>query len=196
MLDVHNTFQYTPLAENKTSPPIYVTMPPLYTKWFQKIHPNYKLDPKEKYVLQMFMNMQGNKQASRGFYKLLSKLLATIGTFPLSVDGAIFAMKRNTSIVNVSVQTDDLLLATNDHSLKDEILNCLLSAFKVIMQKGTQLKYLNFRILQTTHGISIDQCDHILELVYTYIPVDTKISPANTPLRSDRQFNDEVANSY
>ena len=161
MLDVHNAFQYKPLAENKISPPIYLTMPPLYTKWFQKIHPNYKLDPKEKYVLQMFMNMQGNKQASRDFYKLLSKMLATIGIFPLSVDGAIFAMKRNTSIVIFFVQTDDLLLATNDHSLKNEILNCLLSAFKVTTQEGTQLKYLNFRILQTTHGKSIDQCDHM-----------------------------------
>ena len=61
MVDVHNTFQCTPLPENEKSPPIYVTMPPYYIKWFLKSHPNFHLDEKEQYVLQLFMNMQGNK---------------------------------------------------------------------------------------------------------------------------------------
>lgn len=47
MLDVHNAFQCTPLAENESSPPIYVTMPPLYIRWFLKSHPNFQLDEKE-----------------------------------------------------------------------------------------------------------------------------------------------------
>ena len=195
MLDVHNAFQCTPLHENDKSPPIYVTMPPLYIKWFLKSHPNFQLDLKEKYVLQMFMNMQGNRQASRGFYKLLSKMFATIGLFPLSVDSAIFAMSRRSNIIIVAVETDDLLVATNSPDLKDLVLNTLLSAFKVTTQEGSVLKYLNFRIIQSVHGISIDQTSHIQELVHTYIPVDSKIDPVNTPLRSDRQFNDEVATS-
>ena len=60
MLDVHNAFQCTPLAESEKSPPIYATLPPLYLRWFLKSYPNFQLDEKEKYVLQMFMNMQGN----------------------------------------------------------------------------------------------------------------------------------------
>ena len=92
-------------------------------KWFQKSHPNYKLGHKEKYVLQMFMNMQGNKQASCGFYKLLTKVFATIELFPRSVDSAIFAMSRRSNIIIVSVQTDGLLFATNSVDLKDKVLN-------------------------------------------------------------------------
>ena len=195
MLDVHNAFQCTPLAENESSPPIYVTMPPLYLRWFLKSHPNFQLDEKEKYVLQMFMNMQGNKQASRGFYKLLAKMLATMGLFPLSIDKAIFALSRGTSILILAVQTDDILLATNSKDLKEEVLNTLLSAFKVTTQEGTILKYLNFRIIQSDSGVSIDQTDHILDLVNSYIPVDTKLSPVDTPLRTDRQFQTEVGAS-
>ena len=196
MLDVHNAFQCRPLPENEKSPPIYVTMPPLYLKWFQKSHPKYELDPKEKYVLQMFMNMQGNKQASRGFYKLLTKMFATIGLFPLSVDSAIFAMSRRSNIIIVSVQTDDLLLATNSIELKDDVLNTLLSAFQITTQEGIILNYLNFRIIQSSHGVSIDQTTHIQDLVNTYIPKDTKLQQVDTPLRADRQFQTEVANSF
>ena len=57
------------------------------------------------------------------------------------------------------------------------------------------MKYLNFRIIQLVHGISINQTAHIQELVNTHIPIDSKIDPVNTPLRSDRQFSDEVVNS-
>ena len=95
----------------------------LYIKWFLKSHPNFQLDPKEKYVLQMFMNMQGNKQASHGFYKLLSKVFATIGLFRLSVDSAIFAMSRRSNIIIVSVQIDNVLVATDSTDLKDKVLN-------------------------------------------------------------------------
>ena len=195
MFDVHNAFQCTPLPENDTSPPIHVTLPPLYIQWFLKAHPNFKLDVNEKYVLQMFMNMQGNKQTNRGFYQLLSKIFATIELYPLSADNAIFAMIKDTQILILAVQTDDTLVATNAPSLKDKVLSTLQQAFKVTTQEGIKLKYLNFRIIQSTHGISIDQTDHILELVNSYIPVDTKVEPANTPLRSDRQFQDEVSNS-
>ena len=195
MIDVHNAFQCTPLPENKNSPPVYVTMPPYYIKWFIKSHPNYILDEKEKYVLQMFMNMQGNKQASRGFFKLLSKMLATIGLHPLSVDGAIFAMSRQTHILILAVQTDDLLIATNSSTLKNEVLQTLTAAFKVTTQEGSVIKYLNFRIIQSPHGISIDQTNHILDLVNSHIPKETLLGDVNTPLRSDRKFQDEVSSS-
>ena len=54
---------------------------------------------------------------------------------------------------------------------------------------------MNFRIIQSEHGVSIDQTDHILDLVNSYIPVDTKTSPVDTSLRTDRQFQSEVSTS-
>lgn len=79
--------------------------------------------------------------------------------------------------------------------MKNEVLDTLISAFKVTTQEGHILKYLNFRIIQSPHGISIDQTDHILDFVNSHIPVDTVIGPVNTPLRSDRKFQNEVASS-
>ena len=188
MFDAHNAFQCTPLPENETSPLIYVTLPPLYITWFLKSHPNFKLDINEKYVLQSFMSMQGNKQASCYFYQLSTKKLATIKLYPLSVDNAIFAMTHNSHILVLAVQTDDLLVASNSTHLKDEVLNTFLTAFNITTQDDSILKYLNFRIIQSKHGVSIDQKDDIIELINTHIPVDTKVEPANTPLCSDRQF--------
>ena len=38
------------------------------------------------------------------------------------------------------------------------------------VQEGSVLKYLHFRILQSSLGFSIDQTDHIMELVNEWFP--------------------------
>ena len=38
------------------------------------------------------------------------------------------------------------------------------------VQEGSVLKYLNFRIFQSPLGFSIDQTDHIMELVNEWFP--------------------------
>ena len=65
--DIGNAFQGTPREDTKDSPPIYITMPPYYMRWFKKRFPKVKIDDDEQYVLQMFSNMQGTKNASRDF---------------------------------------------------------------------------------------------------------------------------------
>ena len=76
--DIGNAFQGTPREESKDSPPIYITTPPYYMKWFRKSFPKVEIDEKETYVLQMFSNMQGTKNASRDFNVLITKIFATI----------------------------------------------------------------------------------------------------------------------
>ena len=193
--DIGNAFQGTPRDETKETPPIYITMPPYYLQWFKKSFPKVKLDDKEKYVLQMFANMQGTKNASRDFNVLITKMFAAINLFPTSVDSGIYVMSKNKNLLILAIQTDDLLIATNDESLRELVITTLEKGFQVTSQGGTLLKFLNFRIIQTTHGISADQTQHIDDMLKKYFPPGTKVQKTDTPLRSDRQFQEEIYNS-
>ena len=48
------------------------------------------------------------------------------------------------------------------------------------VQEGYVLKYLNFRILQCPLGLSVDQTDHIIELVNEWFPT-RKFEKVDTP---------------
>ena len=193
--DIGNAFQGTPREESKESPPIYITMPPYYMQWFKKSFPKVKIDDKETYVLQMFSNMQGTKNASRDFNILITKIFATINLFPTSVDSGMYVMSKNNKILILAIQTDDLLIATDDSKLRELVITTLQQAFQVTSQGGTLLKFLNFRIIQSVHGISADQTPHITEMLQKYFPSGMQVQKTDTPLRSDRQFQEEIYNS-
>ena len=121
--DIGNAFQGTPREESKESPPIYITMPPYYLKWFTKSFPKVEIDEKETYVLQMFSNMQGTKNASRDFNILITKIVATIELFPTSVDSGIYVMAKKREVLILAIQTNDLLIATNSRNLRELVIN-------------------------------------------------------------------------
>lgn len=170
-------------------------MPPYYMQLFKRSFPKVEIDDKETYVLQMFANMQGTKNASRDFNILITKIFATIRLYPTSVGSGIYVMSKNNKILILAIQTDDLLIATEDDSLKDLVISTLRQAFQVTSQDGTMLKFLNFCIIQSPHGISADQTPHIDEMPKKYFPPGTHTQKADTPLRSDRQFREEIYNA-
>ena len=53
------------------------------------------------------------------------------------------------------------------------------------------LKYLNFRIFQSTLGLSIDQTDHIMELVNEWFPT-VKFRNVDTPFWTDSSYKEEL----
>ena len=55
-----------------------------------------------------------------------------------------------------------------------------------------ELCYLNHIIIQSENCISVDQTDHILDLIETHLKVPQQIKATNTALHNDRQFNDKV----
>ena len=52
------------------------------------------------------------------------------------------------------------------------------------LKRGTDLQFLNFRIIQSEHGISIDQTNHIIE----YFDKDEKMKYESSPFLIDSQF--------
>ena len=55
------------------------------------------------------------------------------------------------------------------------------------VQEGSVLKYLNFRIFQSPLGFSMDQTDHIMELVNEWFPTG-KFRNFGTPFWTDSSY--------
>ena len=85
-LDVDNSFQCALKEYTKDSPPLYLTMPPLYISWFRKYFPHVKVHGNGPYVLQCLKQIQGKKDTGRNFYQLIKAIFADIGVHSTSVD--------------------------------------------------------------------------------------------------------------
>ena len=68
------------------------------------------------------------------------------------------------------------------------IQNKMKEAFGILLQTGIQTNYLNFKLIQSEHGISIDQTYHILCMVDLYFGPKYITRRKNTPLRTDKKF--------
>ena len=55
------------------------------------------------------------------------------------------------------------------------------------VQEVSVLKYLNFRIFQSPLGFSIDETDHIIELVYEWFPTGN-LRNVDTPFQTDSSY--------
>ena len=53
-------------------------------------------------------------------------------------------------------------------------------------------KYLNNKIIQSEHGISVDQTDFINDILLEFIPRNMKIPRTDTPLWTDKQFSIDI----
>ena len=190
-MDVSNAFQNTPRYLTGDTQPVFINSPPLYLQWFRRRFPHVKIHGPPPYVHEIFMNMQGMVTASRDFNKLLSSLMKQDDIHATSVDNGFYILiHKKTQILFLNLATDDLLVATNSASLKQKLFNKLTEAFKVTIQEGTLLHFLNYRIIQSPAGVSLDQTTHILEKVDKYTSPGSK--KVHTPLRTDRQFDDDI----
>ena len=61
--------------------------------------------------------------------------------------------------------TDDVLNTTTNETEFPELTRFFEEAFEIKYQEGYLLKYLNLQCIHYTTGFSVDQTDHITELV-------------------------------
>ena len=194
-IDVDNAFQNTPRYPTQNTKPVFLTCPPLYLHWFKQRFPHFQFHKNTKYILQCFMNMQGMKTAGRDFHQLLTAVLKQLNIHPTSVDKGIFVFMYKNTLVLLAISTDDILLFTKYEDIYHTIRKQLQAAFGTTTQTGHVINYLNYRIIQSSHAISIDQTDFILSILDLYLPRSTKHPRIDTPLRTDKQFDVEIVNS-
>ena len=91
----------------------------------------------------------------------------------------------------LTVSTDEVLNTTNNENSFPELTRVFKEHFEMKVQEGSVLKYLNFRICQSPHGLSIDHTDHIMELVNGWFPT-RKFINVDTPFRTDSSYENEL----
>ena len=89
------------------------------------------------------------------------------------------------------VSTYYVLDTTNNENAFPELTRVFKYHFEIKVQKGSVLKYLNFRICQSPLGFSIDQTDHIMELVNEWFPTG-KFRNVDTLFRTDSSYEKEL----
>jgi hypothetical protein len=65
----------------------------------------------------------------------------------------------------MALTTDEFLIVTSSRQLFPQLKIDLEKLFKLTLQEGFVLQFLNIRIVQSPTGISIDQTDHIIESI-------------------------------
>ena len=141
------------------------------------------------------MNMQGIKEASRDFYELIKSVFATIGLFPTSIDNGFFVgLYQQKSIVLLCLSTDDYILGCQDKTIHAYVNNAIKKAFNITSQTGHIIHYLNYQIIQTPGGISVDQTEHIINMLQQRSQ-QKLIIKYNTPLQTNKEFDIALSTS-
>ena len=193
IIDVGNAFQNTLVHRNER---IFLHLPPYYIEWFKQYYPNYRLPSTTTYyVLQSIHAIQGTKPAGKQWHDLIKQFFLKFGFSSNATDNAVFIHTRGSDVIILISETDDFLILTSSVALYQELKSNLSKAFKITSQEGPVLKYLNFRIVQSQHGISIDQTDHILEMVEPHYPRSSHFSKVDSPFRTDRSYEHELNTS-
>ena len=110
--------------------------------------------------------IQGTKPAGRQCNRLLDSVVTIIEYKKITIDHAIYIKVFDDGAVSyLTVSTGDVLNTTNNENAFPELTRVFREHFEMKVQEGSVLKYLNFRVFQSPLGFSIDQTDHIMELV-------------------------------
>ena len=86
-----------------------------------------------------------------------------------------------------TVSTDDVFNTINNETSFPEPPRFFEEHSEIKAQEGSVRKYLNFRICQYPLGFSVDQTDHITELVNEWSPTE-KFRKVDTPFRTDSAY--------
>ena len=173
-IDASNTFQTNVITN--PSKRHYVGLPSLYLQWFASKwpdHPILKYHAKEL-AMQTLRQLQGTKDAGNKWYALLVKILTKLGYKVNSTCRGVWYSNKNGIRSIIALATDDMLFDTTDESAFYQLLAEFGRYFDYTVRTGMELSFLNFRVIQSPYGISIDQSTHIRQNILQkyFLPSD------------------------
>jgi hypothetical protein len=177
ILDISNAFQNSIIFD--ASERVYLSLPPLYLDWFRMQWPDYHLPSLniKDLVIQCLKCIQGTKDAGQRWYKLLMGCLLALKMVRCSCDHGIFVWNLPNETCYIALETDDLLFISKTRTPFLRLKHALEKLFDLTVCEGSVLKFLNLRIIQSPHGISFDQTQHIqTTILHDYfkdIPTDS-----------------------
>ena len=168
-LEVGNAFQNknVPIHER-----VYVSPPTYYIDWFERPYPNVPLNRDYgPFYLQCMNVIQGTNPAVIQWNIFLYAVVTIRNYKKITIYHAIHIKVFTYGTVSyLTISTDDVLNTTNNENEFSELTIFPKEHFEMKVQGGSVIKYLNFRIFQSPLGFSIDQTDHIMELVNEWFP--------------------------
>lgn len=186
----------------------YMGLPYLFLLWYTNKWPNdpiCKEDPSDL-VLQTQKTIQGTKDAGKLWYDLIRLVFEDLGMIRSTCDHGIFTwnykgddtLATNQTINHkaiICLATDDILIFTNNIICYQRIRMSFDPLFDYSYQQGPLLKFLNMRIIQSNHGISIDQTNHIQKNIlqdYWKNQDTTSIKWQSAPFPTESSFEEAL----
>ena len=160
-IDASNAFQTNVISDPHKRH--YVGLPTLYMEWYRSKWPDHPLlqYSSKELVMQTLRNLQGTKDAGHHWYMLLVKIFKKLGMKPNLVCRGVWHWEFEDVKCILTLATDDMILATTHPRALDILLTEFSKYFEYTTRKGSELSFLNYRIIQSEWGISIDQTTHI-----------------------------------
>ena len=195
--DCTNAFQCT--FENDPSKRVYCYLPPFYIQWYNSRYPHDKIDPDEgPYVMQAAQLIQGSPHAANRWQENLSLQLKNMGFIRNNIDHSFYIKydQKNNIEGLLSVTVDDLLLTYREESTQQYFDKNILAAFDITTPSDiTRMKFLSLHIYQSAYGTSIDQTNHISNILSTWIDEGHEMKVVNFPFPTDSTFEQDLSQS-
>lgn len=172
-LDISNSYQNNIIYD--ISRRQYVNPPYKYQDWFKHKWPN---DSSKKYqssdlVIQTLSTIQEKKDSGKQWYYLLTSIFKTLNIQLCASDHGVFYCKyyvdetlvTSNTVTYTSIiflETDYMLMITQNKIFFDRLLLAFDPIFKYIIQKGNYIKFLNLCIIKSHYGLRIDKTQHII----------------------------------
>nr|GEY26134.1 retrotransposon protein, putative, unclassified [Tanacetum cinerariifolium]GEY42961.1 retrotransposon protein, putative, unclassified [Tanacetum cinerariifolium] len=147
-MDVKTAFLYGPLKEE-----VYVNQP---DGFIDPYHPDK--------VYRLKKALYGLKQAPKAWYIELFNFLISKGFSKGSIDPTLFITKHRGDILLVQIYVDDIIFGSTNPNLSKRFEKLMHNKFEMSMM-GELKFFLGIQILQSPHGIFINQAKYAQEIL-------------------------------
>ena len=188
--DLSNAFQNKNISINER---VCVSPPPYYLDWFKISYPNFPLNRYDgPFFLQRMNGIHGTKPARRKWNRLLDAVVTILKYKKIRIYHTIYIRFLSDETVSyITVSTDDILNTNNNETVFPELTRVFEEHCEMKFQEGYVLKYLNFRMFQSPLGFSVDQTDHIMELVNEWFQTGN-LRKVDTPFSTYYTYEKEL----
>ena len=103
--------------------------------------------------MQSLRNIQGTNDAGYEWYQLLVRIFTELEWKPNSTYGGAWVYIKDGVTAYMNLATDDMLYMSISKGPLNQVLNRFGDFFSFKIKRGTALQFLNFKIIQSEHGI-------------------------------------------
>ena len=170
-------------------------LPPYCLEWFNLKYPKTGVNLEKGHLVVQLLNVcQGSIDTGPLWNQRFERVLGKLGFHRSMQDLEVHARKVDGELVTLNSSSDDLLLCTKSPIIRSKVINHLKSYFPLAQKEGTNVKYLNCKIIQSQGHMSMDQTYHILKMTAAYFKNIKNLS-TGTRFRTDRKVESEISNA-